>query len=94
MFILFVRHNKGRENWLELVDHTSWTDVVRDAADYEMGEYDGQVMGAVEVDQADIVTGANLRLDLWSAVRDELSQRKAYRAGDKLAQWEAEKHDR
>lgn len=76
MFILFVRHQHGRDRWLEMVDHADWNSLVRDAADYVMGEYSGgEVVGAVEVETSTIVQDAKPRHDLWKAIREEMRER-------------------
>ena len=43
MYLLVVRH----KDWTEMLEYADWDNLVRDAADHELGEYDGDVVGAV-----------------------------------------------
>lgn len=96
MFIMIVRHRHGRTigEWLELVDYTDIQDAVRDAVDYQNGEYSGEVLGLIEINVGNIVQDAALRYDFWEMVREALRENATYQMGNKLAQWEADKHDR
>lgn len=96
MFVMFVRHRHGRTigEWLEMVDYEDIRDAVRDAVDYQNGEYSGEVMGLVEIVAGNVIQDAKMRYDFWDMVREALRESATYRMGDRLAQWEADKHDR
>ena len=98
MIIVIVRHRAKtpvRGDWLEMLDYPNIDDAARDAADWVAGEYEGEVMGAIEVNVAgNLVEDSNVRTDLWSRIRENLAERPDYQAANKLAQHEGDKHDR
>lgn len=84
MFLLMIQHSGGAT---EALDYTSWDDLVREAADFEAGEYRGDVAGAVEVTiSGGRVTHTTTRADLNDAVYAELRSRPEWRRAQASAE--------
>ena len=93
-YYLIVEHPLSDGRTLRtLDDHASAEGAVRDAADYEAGEFAGRWLGAVELsfDRSGLLIGARAMNDLSTRVHEELSRRPAWRRWQRALQhWSAE----
>lgn len=77
MYLLLVRH----KDYTETLEYEHWESLVRDAADYEAGEYRGTVVGAVELTiRNGRLINTITRADLWDSIWTELRFNPQWRA--------------
>jgi hypothetical protein len=70
MYLLLVKHSTH----VETLDYDDLNALIREAADYEKGEYSGRIVGAVEMifHKSGDLHSTQTRPDLWDDIWTEL----------------------